>query len=287
MKKKLKVFLVVILGFSLVFSYVRPTRADSGWDADYGGGSSSSGGSSGSSWSGSSSSGSSSGGSQSSSSASDNNFIVVLIIVLIILYDYSKKRSGNNYSTKPISEAALSVEEIRKVLPDFDYLSFKAKVFDIYKNVQVAWMDFDYETMRKLTTDTLYNLYHSQLEALKLKGQKNIMSNFELVKFWITGIERNGTEVAIKTAMTVRCKDYVVSNEGKVLRGTSLNTMVYNYEMTFIKGVGTKDNKCPNCNAPLENVQSSVCPYCDSVIVGETHDWVLSKKEMKSQRRAR
>lgn len=108
MKKKLKVFLSVILGFSLVFSYVRPTRADSRWDADYGGGSS------GSSWSGSSSGGSSSGGVRSSSSASDIKFIVILVIILIILYDNSKKRSGNNYSTKPITEAALSVEEIRK-----------------------------------------------------------------------------------------------------------------------------------------------------------------------------
>ena len=48
--------------------------------------------------------------------------------------------------------------------------------------------------------------------------------------------------------------------------------------------VKLKDAKCPNCGAPLENVNSSKCPYCDSTIIGENYDWILAKKQVLSQR---
>ena len=159
------------------------------------------------------------------------------------------------------------------------------QVFAIYKKIEVAWMDFDYESLRKYTTDELYNQNHSQLIALQVKKQKNIMKDFELKSFEIVGMERIENTITLKVRMTVECFDYVVDKEGKVVRGTDRQKMVYDYEMTLVKGMDTKINKCPNCNAPLENVNSSVCPYCDSVIISNNYDWVLAKKQMINQYR--
>ena len=269
-------FLVLILVTQVV-----PAHADSGWDSSY-----DSGGSSSSSWD----SGSSSSEEYSSSLGMfglmlEMGAIVVslVIIVICILIDSKRKRVPVNVQQSIVP--SYDVEEIKQVLPDFDKNVFRMLTFDIYKRIQVAWMDFDYEALRQYTKDELYNLYHSQLIALQVKKQRNIMRDFKLKSFEIVGMERVENTIALKVRMMVECFDYVVDKEGKVVRGTDRQKMVYDYEMTFIKGMDTKVNKCPNCNAPQENTNSSVCPYCDSVIVSSNYDWVLAKKQMINQYR--
>ena len=280
--------LIALLCIGLLIKMI-PAYADSGWDGSYGGGGSSWGGGSGSSsWdSGSSSWGSSSGSSYSGGSVDDPVSLTILVltivgVVLICGFAASKTKSissmGHLKTCTPYD-----VEKIKQILPNFDKSVFRMQTLDIYKRIQVAWMDFDYETLRKYTTDELYNLYHSQLVALQMKKQKNVMKDFELKAFEIVGMEKVENTVALKVRMTVECMDYVVDKGNKVVRGTDRQKMVYDYEMIFVKGMDTKKNKCPNCNAPLESANRSVCPYCDSVIISENYDWVLAKKQMINQ----
>lgn len=283
---------ITLLCIGLIIEII-PAHADSGWDGSYGGGSSSWGG--GSSWGGSSSSWDSdsswsSSSHYSSGSVDDPIAVTILIlmvtggVVLICIFAASKTKGISSIGEgKTIS--SYDVEKIKQVLPNFDKSVFRMQAFDIYKRIQVAWMDFDYENLRKYTTDELYNLYHSQLVALNVKKQKNIMKDFELKTFEVVGMETMEKMVALRVRMTVECFDYIVDKNNKVVRGTDKRKMVYDYEMTFIKGMDTKMNKCPNCNAPLENMNSTICPYCDSVIVSNNHDWVLSKKQMIKQYR--
>ena len=144
---------------------------------------------------------------------------------------------------------------------------------------------FYYDELKKYTTNELFNLYKSELTALKVKKQKNIMSDFSLMNFNITNMEKGINDINIKVRMTVSCLDYVVDKDENVVRGTKSRKVIYNYEMTFTKGLDEKNNKCPNCNAPLDNVTTSTCPYCNSTVISSNHDWVLSKKQMISQRR--
>lgn len=306
MKKIAKYLVAIILAFGLVFAYTQKTRADSGWDGSYssGGNSSWSGGggyssSSSSSWSSSGggfhySSGNSSSSSSGSIEVSDiPPYLIITIFVTFIFIIYISNSRIHKQTLYPMRNAkksrpydvAMSADEIKKVLKDFDYTSFKNLVFEKYKTIQIAWMDFDYDTLRKNTTDELYNMYHSQLLALKVKRQKNIMKDFEYLNFRVVELEHNESEVSLKVFASISCIDYVEDENHRVVRGSDYQKVIYNYLMTFTKGTSSKENKCPNCNAPLENVQSSVCPYCDSTIISSNHDWVLSKKEMVSQRR--
>ena len=36
--------------------------------------------------------------------------------------------------------------------------------------------------------------------------------------------------------------------------------------------------KCPNCGAPVDIKASAICPYCDSTLVKDASDYVMSKK---------
>lgn len=284
MKKKFKITCVLVLLLSLfLFSGV---NADSGWDGSYdSGGSSYSGSSSWDSDWGSSSSGS---GIYISGDGETSSWVIVLIIIFIIIgiVAQNTNNKSNSNRNKPMGMQSIKpydIENIKRVLPSFTKEEFKSQAFVIYKNIQEAWMNFDYEVLQKYTTDELFNTYKSQLVALKVKNQKNIMKDFELKDFEIESMEAVNGKVSLTVRMMVECFDYVVDKENKTIRGKDNQKVRYDYQMTFIKGISEKANKCPNCNAPLENVNSSKCPYCDSVIIGENYDWVLAKKRVVSQ----
>ena len=305
MKSKHKYFMILIILMSCLF--IIPIHADSGWDSSY----------SPSSGSGSSGGYDSSGGysspgrthSSNSSSSSEysgiditeesiSEIITISIISGIVLFIIGclyiilerkiaqiSNRLRTNFKIKFdfYNQLEFSHKIANSILLDIDSEQFKLKAFEIYKEIQIAWMNFDYDTLRKYTTDELYNLYHSQLIALKAKKQQNIMSNFTFKSGKIIHVEKTTNNIIVKVQMLVECYDYVVNESKKVIRGTDKRKNIYHYEMTFIKGLNIKNNKCPNCNASLEKVNSSVCPYCDSTIINDNHDYVLSKKQMLNQ----
>lgn len=288
MKKRERVIFIILLLLCLFFPIHR-LSADSGWDGGYDSGGSSDWGSSSSDWGSSSSDWdssdwSSSGGSYSSGSL-DPFMVMAIIAFIVIIFVISNKTSQRTMvqSTTLGRVNPYDVNKVKAVLTDFDEDKFKEKAYELYQEIQVAWMDFDKDSIRKCVTDELYNTYSAQLSTLKIKNQKNIMKDFKLLNSSIIGMEIKEKMVSLTIKMKVECYDYIVDKEGKTLRGNDKQKVIYEYTMTFNKGVSDRPNKCPNCNAPLDNVNSSKCPYCDSNIINEGYDWVLAKKQVLSQ----
>ncbi len=283
MNKKVKSVLIFFaIALICLMPFYKP-EADSGFDGSYSGGSS--GGFSGSSWSSGSShySGSYSGGGSSDPIVLILPLGITLIIVAVAII--SSRQKGTIMPTTTLKNVPpYDPEKLKEYLPNFNPEEFKNQAYEIYKKVQVAWMEFDYDSMRKSVTDEMYNMYKTQLTTLSVKKQTNVMKDFGLLGFNIVGMEIKDKTVSLTVTMQVECLDYIVNKEGRVLRGTDKRKVIYNYAMTFNKGISEKQNKCPNCGAPLENVNSSECPYCNSVIISENYDWVLSKKQVLSQR---
>ena len=291
MKKRERVIFIILLLLCLFFPIHR-LSADSGWDGGYDSGGSSDWGSSSSDWGSSSSDWdssdwSSSGGSYSSGSLDPFMVMVIIAFIVIIFAITNKPNSGSNRLMVPGTSLGklnpYDIDKLKKLLPDFDEEKFKEKAYELYKEIQVAWMNFDNDSIRKCVTDELYNTYSAQLATLKVKNQKNIMKDFQLLDSKIIGMETKEKLVSLTIKMKIECYDYIVDKEEKTLRGNDKQKVIYEYAMTFNKGVSDKPNKCPNCNAPLDQVNSSKCPYCDSNIINESYDWVLAKKQVLSQ----
>lgn len=211
-------------------------------------------------------------------------FLGVGALIVVIALKSAQKNKTTGVSQSNTNLPSFDIEKIKEILPDFDVNKFRMDTFEIYKKIQESWMNFDNETLKQYTTNELFNLYKSELIALKAKKQKNIMSDFFLEDFDIIDMEKGTDDISIKVRMSVSCLDYVVDSNNSVKRGLNNRKVIYGYEMTFTKGLANKDNKCPNCNAPLKNVQTSVCPYCNSTVISANHDWVLSKKQVITQR---
>ncbi len=286
MKKREKIIFIVLVCLCLLFP-IRKLSADSGWDGGYDSG--------GSSWSsGSSDWGSSSSDRESSSSYGSGSYsgdsldplaLIIAFAVIIFVFIITTRTSSRTMvaSTTLGKLNPYDKDKLQKFLPEFDEEEFIEEAYELYKTIQTSWMDFDNETLKKCVTDELYNTYSAQLSTLKVKKQTNIMKDFKLLNSNIIGMEIKEKVVALTLKMKVECYDYVVDKEGKTLRGNDKQKVIYEYAMTFNKGISDKPNKCPNCNAPLENVNSSKCPYCGSNIINDSYDWVLAKKQVLSQ----
>ena len=296
--------LILVLGFIYL-----PVKADSGWDSDYDSGWDSSW-DSGSDWGSDydydwgsdydygSSSSSSSGGSGGSFVIFICSILWVIFIVVITsrrnvktvyngnkriyVYGDNKKASGLDAMYNEVS-----LERIALVDPNLNPVEFKSNAFSIYRDIQTAWMNFDTNTIRKLTTDEIYNMYSSQLETLKLKKQKNIMKDITLEDVKIININKSNDIITVNVFLRVKCYDYVINEvTSKVVRGDDKHKLVIDYVLSFVKSSvnNNSEEKCPNCGAPVKINSSSTCPYCDSTLVKDSSDYVMSKKTCVGQK---
>lgn len=283
--KKVKIYLILFLTLVVGANTIKITKvdADSGFDSSYDSGGSSWGGSS-DSWDSSSSwdSSDSSSGSGKPASLTSLMIVVVLFIVVFVIENEISKRKTEKKQI--IKSKDMDLDLISKIDPNLNLYEFKNEAFNIYKDVQEAWMNLDDGKIRTLTTDELYNMYSMQLDTLRVKNEKNIMKEINLVTASLTNLKIENNIETATVIMTVNCYDYIVDSQNKVVRGNDKNKIEITYELTYIKSVGEKVNKCPNCGAEINDDNSTTCEYCRAIITRNTSKWVLSKKQSLNQR---
>lgn len=308
MKKSLWLFVSFL--FVFVFSVPILVGADSGWDSDYGGsswGGSSWGGSS--SWSGSSSSshwdydsdydGGSSSSSRSyshydrssrhysrssSSKVDDWSFFIgffVFSFLCIIIHRRSDKifsSSESNYYDLDENYIGDSDLEIKQFFPNLTERELIDLLYDKFVKIQVAWMNFDYESLKKLCSNELYYSYQSDLEVLKSNHGQNIMNGFEILAGNINGIKKDGDYLIINMYLHASFYDYVIdTNDQHIEKGDNQKKLHNQYHLEFIVNVHTQNSECPSCGAAIDS-DDGECPYCHTVIDRTYSDFVLNRK---------
>ena len=229
-----------------------------------------------------------------SSGGLGNNYLGIIVFFFVIFVIFMgnsqfKERSEDRKSlslgaNKFNSHRELTKWEIVELDSSIDKKKLYPELFDIYVNVQESWMNFDYDGLRKYTTDELYNMYESQMKDLRAKKQRNIISNIVCRSTELMSIDiENGIE-RIKVYLNVSQYDYVVDSNNKVVRGTSKYKNMVEYIIVFTRNVeGLDVLKCPNCGANVRIVSGNCCPYCDSMIINSADKFVMSKKECINQ----
>ena len=212
----------------------------------------------------------------------NSNFIILSVfslipISLIVAFKYGGQSSG------PEKPADYFVE-----CPDEDLISigitnrneFEITLYNIFVGIQNAWMNFDYDALSKLCSNELYNSYKSDLEILKIKNGQNIMSDFTLHELIINSVEKNNDDIIIKTYLNVIFKDYVIDTKtNNVIRGQKYQPLNNKYRLEFTKKINVVSN-CPSCGSKLEDIKDNKCPYCNSIIINNNNNYVLSHKEI-------
>ena len=262
---KMIVVLSVVFALNCVFRVVplKYLSADSGFDSDSDSGSSIS--------------------SDGDSSGGDLTGLVLILAIGMFIYLLCTEVG---YETESTDECITS-DTIHKLMgEDFDINEFNKMAFKIYKDVQIAWMNRDIEKVRDVLSDTMFNMYKTQLLTLEVKHQKNMMEEITYVDSHISNIINTNSYKEIELILKVTCKDYLINeNTGKVLRGRKDKINHYTYKLNFKCDIVTEDNsKCPSCGAKLDDANSIKCKHCKSTIVRKSKKWVLTQKRMLEQR---
>ena len=203
-------------------------------------------------------------------------FITYFIEMLLILsgWIFIPSIPNTNFSKKNYSD--ISEDELKKYI-NKSLNEIKEELFNKFVDIQNAWMNFDYDRLQELCNNEIYNTYHEELEALKLKNGQNIMKNFDIVEQKIRGIERNNDKIIITYYLDVKFIDYVINTKtNKVTKGVKKYPLRNQYELKFIVGSKIVEN-CPNCGGKIK-AGTTVCEHCKATIVQDSNSFVMSSK---------
>ena len=258
-------------------------------------------------------SGYSGGGYSGSSGDSDISLgtLVVIIIVIFIIIAISKakdkkvtKMDNEVVPTYTVGNQNLTMENhddevsrrIKEHDKEFDIEEFKAFAKTTFIKLQNAWTERDWEKVRVLESDKLFEQHKAQLQGYIDNNQINVIERIMVNEAHLY----NFTQVQGKDTLTIdlktRMADYIIdASTKKVIRGDKFKETYHIYRLTFVKTEkakapegeetdkkdekSTKTTNCPNCGAPTEITSTGRCPYCHSVITTKEYDWVLDNLE--------
>lgn len=218
------------------------------------------------------------------------SFIIMAIIIISIALFSSMLSKLEEKTEKETTSCNINDEDvenkIKEYIPNFNKQEFLQQGYNIYVNIQNAWMNFKLEDVKDAITDELYNMYESQLATLEVKGEQNIMKDITLRRSYLRSVVKQNDNITIEAGYVIEMYDYIVDHQsGKLVRGESNRKMRVTYSMKFRKTLdeNAKVEHCPNCGAKIEMNSSGTCEYCGSKIVADNTKWVLTEKKALNQ----
>ena len=182
---------------------------------------------------------------------------------------------------KPWNYFDLPDDIIQQYLPDETVASLKKKLYKSFVDVQMAWMNFDYDALKELCTDELATSYIEQLKSLNMKKGQNIMNGFKPLKSNIVGIREKDGIITIDYALRVKFRDYVINVVSKkVDRGQKHFRICNDYSLVYVVYGHLIDGKlkCPHCGAMIVPNKEGICEYCRTKVSFTNDKIILSKK---------
>ena len=165
---------------------------------------------------------------------------------------------------------------LSRYLPQYTQSKLLEELYKVFVDVQKAWMNFDYNKLKELCSDELFESYKSDLEVLKQKNGQNIMDNFKLYNSSIDDIKYENDKIYVDMILNVSFIDYVIDTNTKdVIRGNKDRHVNNTYHLVFACNCSNK-SICPNCGA---KINGSDCEYCHTHINELNSSFVLIEKK--------
>ncbi len=178
-----------------------------------------------------------------------------------------------------------ALTEIKKRDSDFASEDFISRVDKVFWKIQNAWYSQKLDQIQHMVSDALFEQFKCQVEEQQAAGirfqyhdmtiyetriaQVNTDRNFDALHVFIRASTADslhdidtGEELARNEDRRKFCEYW------SFIRRPSAKTL---------KKPGLLEDNCPNCGAPIEIGQATVCKICESFIRSGSYDWVLAK----------
>ena len=247
---------------------------------------------------------SSSGRSSSSSGSSeiDQKTAIILVIAFLVIFvsvfgliiwcvkqpDKKSKKYKNVPPMFPYNATEQITEFIKQNDENFDTEQFLLWAKNIFITIQTAWAQRDWEKIRTIEKEELFEQHNTQLQEYNRLGRINIMENINVIDAYLHKLVIDENFENLTVSLRATMNDYIINEKnGKVLMGNKNEVFDTIYQMTFTRRKGIKTNLinglivnvCPHCGATVESASAGVCQYCGSVVHSGEFNWVLSNLE--------
>ena len=247
---------------------------------------------------------SSSGRSSSSSGSSeiDQKTAIILVIAFLVIFvsvfgliiwcvkqpDKKSKKYKNVPPMFPYNATEQITEFIKQNDENFDTEHFLLWAKNIFITIQTAWAQRDWEKIRTIEKEELFEQHNTQLQEYIRLGRINIMENINVIDAYLHKLVIDENFENLTVSLRATMNDYIINEKnGKVLMGNKNEVFDTIYQMTFTRRKGIKTNLinglivnvCPHCGATVESASAGVCQYCGSVVHSGEFNWVLSNLE--------
>ena len=158
------------------------------------------------------------------------------------------------------------------------------KLSNIYVQMQNGCTARNIESLRPYFTDALYQQFDRQIKSLIASHRINRVDRIAVLDVVLRGWFQEGGDDHLVALLKTRITDYIVDEDtGKVISGSDTAEKFMTYEWDLSRPTGTvteqagevTERHCPNCGAPLSVNESAKCPYCDTVLTFQDHDWTI------------
>ncbi len=163
--------------------------------------------------------------------------------------------------------------------------AFIKRVEKLFWKLQNAWYDQKLETIQAVVSDALYEQLKCQVDNQKAMGlryqhskmtvydlriaQVNCDNNFDVIHVFIRASSADSA-IDLKTGETL-----AVNEESR--KFSEYWTLIRRPSAKTLQKPGLVEGSCPNCGAPIQIGQATVCGSCGSYIRSGYYDWVLAK----------
>ncbi len=152
--------------------------------------------------------------------------------------------------------------------------------------IQTARSEYDYDTLKFMCTEKLYNLYLSELEVLQKADLGYHFKNYKMLESQIYSIKSEEKKVTVKMAIKASCISYRLADDGEIVDGSKTDNTIIVHELLFEKPSVEEDIEinCPNCGAPTKRSTKGKCSYCGTIIETKSTDWLLSANKVVAEK---
>jgi len=164
----------------------------------------------------------------------------------------------------------------------FDWDAFRRRVQQVAVELQDAWTARDWERVRPLETDGLFQMHRYWIDAYRKQKLTNIVADFRVTEIEIAKVTTDAFYEAITVRIHAQGRDHTLDESGKVVAGSKTQLRTWTEYWTFIRsraGHGETKVSCPNCGAKLAAGATGVCEFCGGKLTRGSFDWVLSRIE--------
>jgi ribosomal protein L24E len=172
--------------------------------------------------------------------------------------------------------------------PDFTWAAFEQRVRAIAQELQDAWTARDWERVRPLETESLFQMHRYWIDAYKRQNLRNIVDGFTITRVEPVKISADPFYEAVTVRLFAQGRDHTDDAGGKTVAGSKTSLRRWSEYWTLIRTKVTVNAAvtCPNCGASVHAGATGVCSYCGGKITVGHFEWILSRIEQDESYRS-